>query len=306
MRTRRYTNARASSRKTLRWLRWLQATPVLVTLSITAAAGASPSVPPGDLHADYAAMLARFVDEVGLVDYAGLKENRVLLDRYLGRLAGLRAQDVGAWPQADQIALYINAYNAFTLAAIVDHYPIEPHWLASLRFPENSIRQIAGVWDELRWTLAGQPMTLDHIEHKILRERFREPRIHMALVCASKGCPPLRREPYEGRRLDEQLDDQARRFLAEPTKFRIDRDANRVYLSPIFQWFAADFAAVSQASAPPPGLARSEQAVLGFLARYLGAEDAAFLRAGGYTVTYLDYDWSLNEQPPDRVGSRGQ
>jgi hypothetical protein len=249
-----------------------------------------------DLHTPYAAVLAAHVDEEGMVDYAALKENPKALESYLLMIGEVHESDVINWSRNEQIAFYVNAYNAFTLQSIVDHYPIQSNFIASLRFPKNSIRQIDGVWDELEWTLAGNRVTLDGIEHEILRKRFNEPRIHMALVCAAKGCPSLRNKPYTGDALGMQLDAQARRLLSDRKKFRIDRTAGWVALSSIFNWFGEDFVA-KYGTRGPKGYVANEKAALGFVMGYMDElVDASYLRDGGYEVEYLDYDWSLNEQ----------
>lgn len=251
--------------------------------------------PPDNLHADYAAGLSAHVNDTGLVDYAALKKNPAKLDAYLKALAGLNANTVAEWSEPDRLALYLNAYNAITLKSIANNYPIDAGFFASFVYPKNSIRQIDGVWDETKWTVAGKAMTLDHIEHEILRKGYNEPRIHMALVCAALGCPPLRNEPYTGDRLDKQLDDQSRRFLASASNFRIERDKKTVYVSSIFKWFGEDFVKTHSRDTPR-GLGATERAIVGFTLRYVDEVDAKFLRAGGYELEYLSYDWSLNEQ----------
>jgi hypothetical protein len=165
-----------------------------------------------------------------------------------------------------------------------------------LHYPKNSIRQISGVWDDLKFTIMGRPMVLDGIEHNVLRTNYHEPRIHMALVCAAMGCPPLRNEPYTSERLSAQFDDQARRFLSNPAKFRIDRDAGRVYLSSIFKWFGDDFIPKYAVEDSYGNHSKKERATLHFVAGYLEKKDADYLASGNYDVKYLDYDWSLNEQ----------
>ena len=142
----------------------------------------------------------------------------------------------------------------------------------------------------------GQNLTLSHIEHKILRVKFDEPRIHMAMVCAAIGCPPLRNEPYTGDKLNEQLDDQTSHFLANPAKFKIERADKRIYLSPIFKWFASDFI---KKYGPKKSLGRhdkEESAVLNFIASYLDKVQKDYVLAGKFKIKYLKYDWSLNEQ----------
>jgi hypothetical protein len=163
-------------------------------------------------------------------------------------------------------------------------------------YPKNSIRQIDGVWDRLTTRVAGRDVTLDHIEHDILRKEFREPRIHAALVCAGKGCPPLRNEAFSGDRLTEQLDDQCHRFLASPEKFNVDRIKEIVRLSPILKWYGDDFVGVYNRDGEIRGHSPSEHAVLDFASRYVSTEDAQFIRTQSYTVEFLDYDWSLNER----------
>ena len=138
------------------------------------------------------------------------------------------------------------------------------------------------------------------IMHKILRKKFDEPRIHMALVCAARSCPRLRDEPFDGARLDGQLDDQSLNFVAKAEQFRIDRPGGKVHLSSIFEWFGGDFVAKY---APKQGFADQKatvQAVLNFAAGQVSVEDAAFLRDGSYQVESIKYDWTLNERtrPP--------
>ena len=235
-------------------------------------------------------------NQAGLIDYKSLKNHPDELNQYLRELAMLSEQEYAVWGEADKIAFWINAYNAYTWKAIIDHYPIKSSFLKSALYPKNSIRQIDGVWDKLTFPVMGKHLTLEHIEHQILRKNFNEPRIHVALVCAALGCPPLRKEAFVGEKLEAQLGDQSRQFLAEPGKFRIDRENKVVYLSAIFDWFGDDFI---KTYAPERGYeARSpkEKAVLNFIGRYLNSEDRAFLENDTYAVKYLKYDWTLNEQ----------
>jgi len=246
-------------------------------------------------NADYAAELKAHVDDNGMVYYAGLKKDHARLDRYLRALAGVKPKDFDAWDEPTRIAFLVNAYNAMTLKAIAGNYPIQAGFFASLRYPANSIRQISGVWDKLQFEVVGRKTTLEETEHKTLRGKYNEPRIHMALVCAAMSCPRLRNEPYDGARLDEQLDDQARKFLANPAKLQIDRAGGKVYLSSIFEWFGKDFV---KSYAPAGGFTGSdeEKAALHFVSKYVSQADAKYLRAGKYSVKYLKYDWSLNER----------
>ncbi|MDP2865759.1 MAG: DUF547 domain-containing protein, partial [Elusimicrobiota bacterium] len=207
----------------------------------------------------------------GRFDYKSLKASPGPLDAYLKELAAVAPSEYEAWTRADKIAFWINAYNAFTIKAIIDNYPIKSNWKASLRYPKNSIRQIPGVWDSLKFKAIGREITLNDIEHKTLRKEFGDPRAHMALVCASIGCPELRAEVYTGADLNTQLDDQSRQFLKNPAKFRIDKEAGKVYLSPIFKWFSEDF----KPDAPA------------FISRYADEADGVFLKEGKFKVSYL-------------------
>lgn len=241
---------------------------------------------------EYEIVLKQHVDENGLVDYAAIKESPARLEAFAAALARLPRATYDEWNDESKIAFWINAYNALTLKLIVDHYPIQPSTLKKLIYPANSIRHIPGAWDTVTFEVMGEKMTLDHIEHGILRKEFDEPRIHMALVCAAVSCPPLRREPYRGEELGDQLDDQTRRFLSNPERLAIDRDAGVVRLSAIFDWFAADF--VRQYG--NEGGRSDQDAVINFVGRYVGDDDRLYLEKGGYDVKHFDYDWTLNER----------
>lgn len=215
--------------------------------------------------------------KAGLVDYARLQHHRESLDEYLRASRAVSESDFDAWSPPQQMAFLINVYNAATLQLILDHYPVK------------SIKDIGGwfkgPWDQPIVHLWGRTLTLNYLEHDILRRRFQDPRIHFALVCAAKGCPPLRNEAYVAERLDAQLDDQARLFLAQRQKNRVDPEAGVVYLSPLFKWYRKDFEAKAGS-------------LLKALQPYWPAEAAAALAKGRFKIRYTDYDWSLNAQQP--------
>lgn len=248
-------------------------------------------------YGDYAAVLAEYVDDEGLVDYARLSENQTELVAFERTLAELEVDTYHRWSESEKIAFWINAYNALTLRLIIDHYPIDSSILRSVVFPKNSIMQIPGAWKKYTFEVMGERRTLDAIEHEILRDGFDEPRIHMALVCAALSCPILRNEPYEAQRLNDQLNDQARSFLSDDRKFRIDRDNDVVRLSEIFDWFGKDFIGRYGTGDPPGRRGEETQAVLNFIRDYVNDADAAYLAKDNYKVKYLKYDWTLNEQP---------
>ncbi|KKD39669.1 DUF547 domain-containing protein [Limnoraphis robusta] len=234
-------------------------------------------------YQNYQQILSTYVDENGNVNYKALKENRQNLDKFNASLATLSPQSFENWTEKEKIAFWINAYNSLTLLAIIENYPTK------------SIRDIPGVWTKLQFNVMGKEVTLDEIEHKILRVQFNEPRIHMGLVCASIGCPLLLQEPYTGDKLDEQLDEQTRKFIALNQNFQIDKQNNQVYLSSIFKWFGEDFIPSFKAQDKFTG-SDKERAVLNFVSQYLEESENKYLINGKYQIKYLDYDWSLNDK----------
>jgi hypothetical protein len=229
-------------------------------------------------HAAWTSLLRGNVSD-GLVDYATLKrDRRPALDAYLRSLESAERSELEAWPRADQLAFWINAYNAYTVKLVLDHHPLRSirsiGFLPGAAFKRNFIPVERA---------AGRKLSLDDIEHRILRERFHEPRIHFAIVCASRSCPVLRDEAYRGRDLDAQLDEAARAFLRDPARNRYDPASRTLSLSSIFKWFRGDFEA---AAGTLPA----------FVARYVDEPTAEALRRGSVKVEFLDYDWSLNER----------
>lgn len=226
-------------------------------------------------HAQFTDVLQRFVDAQGDVDYKALKAQvDSTLRPYLQALDAARLAPLN---RNARLALWINAYNAYTLRLIVDHYPV------------SSIQDIDGPTDDKSpferpvGSVADTVRTLDEIEHKIIRERFDEPRIHFALVCAAKSCPRLRREAYTGGRLDAQLEDQAHHFLHADRKNRIPAGDGTIALSRILKWYGSDFG-------PSP------RAVQRALAPYFKGTVRDSLAQGAYDVRFLSYDWTLNDQ----------
>ena len=238
-------------------------------------------------YSDFAKLLSAYVSESGLVNYAKLKDNRNGLDHFLLRLAAVSTQSLEARSRNEQIAFWINAYNAITLQSIINNYPISASFIKGLAFPKNSIRQIDGVWDKVSHSVAGQQLTLDAIEHQILREKFKEPRIHLALVCAAISCPPLRDEPYLAKELDQQFEQQTKRFMASDQGLQLGAGLK---VSKIFKWFGDDFLWLY------PELKNSEFALRKYLAQYATSAAAKKLLDYNEPLGYLDYNWSLNEQ----------
>jgi uncharacterized membrane protein YdjX (TVP38/TMEM64 family) len=221
-------------------------------------------------HGPYDELLRKHVAEGGWVDYAGLKKDAETLDKYIKSIGAAPFDRLG---RDDKLALLINAYNAFTLRLILDHYPVK------------SIKDIPADkrWKDRRWQVGAQTWSLDEIEHEQIRPKFREPRVHFALVCAAIGCPPLRVEAYTGARLEEQLADQARYVHAHKRWFRFDEQRGVVHLTPLYDWFGDDFKQVASS-------------VLEFAATYSAPLKKALVAGREIHVEWLDYDWTLNNQ----------
>lgn len=253
-------------------------------------AGRLPAQAPFDhAYASYGALLAAVVREPR-VDYRALQARGAELLAVERVFNQVTRAEVDGWSRDQQMAFWSNAYNVFTLRAIVDHYPIRGS-VFSLS-PRNSIRQISGVWDRLQWSVAGQRLTLDQIEHEILRPVFQEPLVHFAVNCASVSCPIIAAEPYRADRLQAQLEGAARRYLASPLGLTVNGDTLNV--SSIFKWYGGDFVARYRDEGPPGG-SDTDRAILGLVSTFGPPEAVAAARSGRTRVRFLDYDWSLND-----------
>ena len=235
---------------------------------------ACPAVDP--THAAWSALLERWVVDGG-VDYAGWKSaDQATLNEYLATLSATCAADYERWSPQERIAFWLNAYNAYTIRLILDHYPIgsirQIGWLPLAAFRERFIPMDG---------LKGGTISLDDIENGTLRSDFREPRIHFALVCASRSCPPLRSDAYRG----ADLDAAARRSGASLSA-RSDEESRRRR--------RAHALAVVDLQMVPRRL-RGRGAVIAGLRRAVRRRTPAAL--DGFDIAFLDYDWSLNDRP---------
>jgi hypothetical protein len=217
----------------------------------------------------------------GHVNYETMKGD-ARLNEYIRYLSTANPDTISSWN--GQLAFWINAYNAFTLKLICDRYPVESiNELHSGGLILGTLLKTT-IWDKDIAVIHGATLSLNTIEHEIIRKRFQEPRIHFALVCASKSCPPLRSEAFEGSRLDEQLDDQGRAFLRNDELNFFDLENRTASISKIFRWFEEDFGS-------------TERALLVFLSRFLPEPEAEDIRmhADMWRISYRDYDWNLNK-----------
>jgi hypothetical protein len=241
--------------------------------AVNGALSAAPAAAFDHTHPLFDRVLKRY-SKNALVDYATLKANPADLNRYLDGLAAVPESEFNRWSREEQIAYLINLYNASTLRLVIDHYPLK-----SIKEIGSIVR---GPFDQKVVRLFGRTTSPGDLEKDYLRRRYQEPRIHFAIVCASRGCAPLRSEAYTAGKLDQQLDDQARKFMATPGKNRVDLPAGVVYLSPVFKWFKEDFV-------------RKSGSVLAFAKDYFPPDTARRLAGGRFKIEYTNYDWSLNE-----------
>lgn len=262
---------------------WLVALLALMALGLRPAATASAQ---SALHAPWDSLLKAHVHN-GLVDYDAL-ERAPAFRRYLATLDTVRVE---ALEESERLAFWLNAYNAYTIQLILTH-----HERASIRNINRSLGllQLKGPWSERIVRAGGHVYTLDEVFHRILRKQFREPRMHFAVVPASKGAPPLRSEAYTGARLDAQLEDQTRRLLADTT----------------WTWYRRGVLGVNQVMlAYERDFASSRQELVQFVAPYVTLrpqeDQKQRLTEGRVIVQGRPYDWTLNRYPAPRPAGAG-
>ena len=224
-------------------------------------------------HSVFDKLLQKHVNADGWVDYQALNSNIKPLNNYIESLAMVSVDQLG---RDQRLALFINAYNAFTLQLILDNYPI-----ASIKDIPNDKR-----WDAVRWNLGGQKYSLNQIEHEQIRPHFKEPRIHFALVCAAVGCPPLRDEAYIADRLEAQLESQSRYVHSHDRWLRYDvrqpgHEVEEIYLTSLYNWYGGDFE-------------QSAGSVLEYVSQYVSVLRQTMDQGRRPSIHWLDYDWSLN------------
>ncbi|HEY8516203.1 MAG TPA: DUF547 domain-containing protein [Candidatus Binatia bacterium] len=252
-----------------------------------------PSAPPFS-HALLDRVLARHVDDRGLVDYAALAREPDDLERYYALLAAVSPDShPDLFPtRDDRLAYWINAYNAAVLVTVLRHYPIPSVTALRTPFPLSLASDKIGFFLLQRITLGGETTSLYALENSLIRPRFREPRVHFALNCASLGCPRLPRRAFAADELERQLDDETRRFFAEERNLRIDHAARVVSLSSLLDWYDGDFTGWLEERYPG-----KDATLLDYVALYVTPERRAELeRARGYEIRFVPYDWGLNDQ----------
>ena len=220
-------------------------------------------------HAVWDGLLRRHV-QAGLVDYAGVAKERETLDRYLASVAEVSPSQ---WPSKQaQLAFWINAYNACVFKGVLEHSPLK------------SVKDVKGFFDKIRYRVAGRDLVLNEIEAQ--GRALGDWRVHVGVVCASSSCPPIRAEAYVPDRLEAQLTEQVTQFFNDPQR-GLRREANTLWLSKIFKWYAPDFV---------PGGKLMSESLLPVITPYVEAAVAQAIAQQKPTLKFLDYDWSLNGQ----------
>lgn len=239
---------------------------ILFTLLIFNASAQS-----GVSHKSYDELLQKYVDDQGMVDYKGLQNERSKLQSYLTMLESNEPQK--SWSDDQQLAYWINAYNAYTIELILRHYPVK-----SIKEIGSTIKIpfVSTAWDVKFINIGGKEYDLNKIEHGVIRKQFDEPRIHFALVCAAVSCPKLQNRAFTADKLEEQLSLTAKQFLTNPEKNEI-KNSQKVKLSKIFNWYGGDF--------------NNEGTLIEYLSQYSPVELNSRTR-----IEWMDYNWDLNEQ----------
>ena len=268
---------------------------LIVTLCLCSMAGAQS--PPEAFHRPLDQILDVNVRD-GLVYYRALAGSRGRLDRYVSSL-NIPAATYVSWGREDQMAFWVNAYNAFVLQTVVNHYPIAGR---SASYPAKSIRQIPGAFDKIPHRAAGRTVTLDAIEKTILPE-FKEPRLSLALGRGAIGSGRLRSEAYSGVRIMKQLDEIQTEFVSEQTMLKIDRASGQVWLTPILSWREAEFIAAYDKGATGPFAQRSpiERAALAFILPHLLPLERELVQKNAFKISFQPFDWRLNDLTGGRV-----
>lgn len=252
----------------------------------------------GTFHNECADIFKTYVNEIGRVDYTGLRRKRLDLRALLRKFDTLDPNVYRAWSEKDQTAFWINVYNLNKLRIVTDHYPVRPSSrILSIYWGPRSIRHIEKEITRHKFLVMDEEFTFAIVDRRFFRGKFDDPRIFFALTNACLSSPPLRNEPYTGVRLDKQLDDQVRTFLSSPLAFKIDRDKRKVYLSALFQIssygneFTDKYAIDRKFKDHPP----ATRAILNFICNYVSPQDVSYLEVGSYTVEYMRYDWTIND-----------
>lgn len=258
-----------------------------------AAARQDPTPPPVDpLTRPFDEILDAYVRD-GFVYYGALRQERPKFDRYVETISAVPADTLAGWTPERQLAFWINAYNAFVLQTVIDHYPIRG---VSPLYPADSVRQIPGAFESRRFRIGGRTLTLDAMEKDVI-EGFRDARALLALGRGSIGGGRLKSEAYNGERLDGQLASMTSEIVTRREMVMVDTGGNQLSVSPMFSWRETIFDTQLADHAAPVYATRSpiERAVLALIDPLVTPLEAEFLRQNQFRMVFHDFDWRLND-----------
>jgi len=232
----------------------------------------------------WANVLSTFVQEDGMVDYKHLKLEPQQLDGFVAQLktTGPTFKPALFPTRADRFAFWLNAYNALVLYGVKEAYPV------------TSVTEIEpnfGFFKKKAFQVDGQRLTLDQIEHEILRPVFQDPRIHAAINCAAKSCPKLNLIPFQASQLEHQLQSAMHNMIHSPKHVRLDLDQKTLYLSQIFSWFQSDFTNWLRQNQP-----NMSASLIEYIGLFVTEKQNKLLRGNDLKIVFQEYDWSLNDQ----------
>lgn len=267
-------------------------TSLLIVCAIGIAGAQDPApVVVDPIHRPLEQILDTYVRD-GLVYYRALRSERGALDRYVQSLADTSAATVNGWPPDRQLAFWINAYNAFVLRTVIDHYPIRGK---APEYPSVSIRQIPGAFERRTHRAGGRTLTLDALEREVIAS-FGDPRAMLALGRGANGGGRLKSEAYSSNRLDAQLATMTSELVTRRELVHVDIPGGELSVNPIFSWREEAFVKLAdRAPAAYQGRSPIERAVLFLIDPLLVPNEAEFLRKNTFRMTYHEFDWSLND-----------
>jgi len=242
-------------------------------------------------HSTWDRFLKQFVNERGEVNYQAVKADPSLLNQYLEALADVPLKTMAeTWPREEKLAMWLNAYHAGVVRAIVDHYPV------------RSINDIPGVWEMAAVRIGGASYSLNTVRSEKLMRAFRDEKIQVSLYCGAVSCPRLQREAFTGPRVEGQLFLSTVEFVNNADYVEVIPGQKKIQLSRIFKWYAGDFKLDFGAPITELKITTEQQSVLSFLAFYLrDAAKVEYLEGDQYKVKYMPFNWALNEASPAPV-----
>ncbi len=272
----------------------LISTVLALAIAVAAATAQEPAPPPNvdPIHKPFDEILDIYVRD-GLVYYYALKQERGKFDRYVAALSAVPAAEVGGWSRERQLAYWINAYNAFVLRTVIDHYPIRGR---AADYPASSIRQVPGAFERQAFRAGGRALTLDSLERGVIGG-FDDARALLALSRGAIGGPRLKSEAYTSERLNAQLTTMAGELVDRRELVRVDMTNNALSVSPVFSWREDVFVKSGAGKAPSVYATRSplERAVLALIDPLVVPTEAAFLKQNQFRMVFHDFDWRLND-----------